>query len=275
VRASTQHRPPIDPWLLVSIGLPVETARELGDRMSWQRLPRGALIGRRGERPERWGHVHSGLVASAVSLREAWSEDSATEETARVAQLYGPGAWFGEAALVERSPRPLEYRALTPSLVGFMPAGDFHAALEAHPLFARFVLNLVSHRAACTLQWLLALKHASPAGRIVWTLAQLCESLDEGSAWSPAPALAAKVAVDIRQAELAHACDVSRRLLNGVLQALAAAGFLQLSYGRIALAPAAAWRRLGERLRSSAAFEGEQALGNFIELLAQHGQATH
>ena len=275
MRASTQHRPSIDPWLLVSIGLPVDTARELGDRMNWQRLPRGALISRRGELAQRWGHVHSGLVASAVTLRDAWSDEAEAEGTARVAHLYGRGAWFGEAALVEGSPRPLEYRALTPSLVGFMPAGDFHAALEAHPLFARFVLNLVSHRAARTLQWLLALKHASPAGRIVWTLAQLCESLDEGSAWSPAPALSARIEVDIRQGELAHVCDVSRRLLNGVLQKLAAAGFLHLSYGRIALAPAAAWRRLGERLRSSPAFEGEQPLGSFIDLLAAHGQGAH
>jgi CRP/FNR family transcriptional regulator, cyclic AMP receptor protein len=273
VRVTTQHRPSIDPWLLVSIGLPVETARELSQRMSWQRLPRGALLGRRGEPADHWGHVHSGLVASAVPLREAGGEATAPESASRVAQLYGCGAWFGEAALVEGSPRPLEYRTLAPSLLGFMPARDFRAALDAHPLFARFVLNLVSHRAARTLQWLLALKHASPAGRIVWTLAHLCESLDEGSAWSPAPALAERVAVGVGQTELAHACDVSRRLLNGVLQSLAAAGFLQVSYGRIELSPGAAWRGVAERLRSSAVFEGEQPLGAFIDLLARHGHA--
>jgi CRP-like cAMP-binding protein len=147
--------------------------------------------------------------------------------------------------------------------------------LQAHPLFARFVLNLVSHRAARTLQWLLALKHASPAGRIVSMLAQLCESLDESSAWSPAPALSERVDVDIGQSELAHCCDVSRRLLSGVLQALAATGFVQLSYGRIELAPAAAWRRLGERLRSSPGFEGNQPVGGFIELLAEGARASH
>jgi len=274
VRVPTQQRPSIDPWLLVSTGLPVDAAQEVGERMRWQHLPRGALIARRGELAEGWGHVHSGLVASAVTLRPGWHGDGGAAGAARVAQLYGRGAWFGEAPLVEGSPRPLEYRTLAPAVVGFMPAGDFHSALQAHPLFARFVLNLVSHRAARTLQGLLAFKHASAAGRIAWTLAQLCESLDEGSAWSPAPALARRVEVDLGQAELAQACDVSRRVLNGILQALATAGFLQLSYGRIVLEPAAAWRRLGERLRSSPRFEGEMPLGGFIDLLAHHGSAT-
>ena len=269
----TQHRPSIDPWLLVSIGLPVDTARELGERMSWQRLPRGALLGRRGEPPDHWGLVHSGLVGSAVALRTDWSDAAAAEGESRVAQLYGRGAWFGEAALVEAAPRPVEYRTLAPSLVGFMTAGDFRTALDQHPLFARFVLNLVSHRAARTLQWLLALKHASPAGRIVWTLAQLSESLDEGSAWSPAPALSQQIEVGVGQADLAHACDVSRRLLNGVLHALQGAGLLQVSYGRITLAPGEAWRRLGLRLRSSEVFEGELPLAAFIELLTGDGLA--
>ena len=97
---STRRRPSIDPWLLVSIGLTVETAREVGARMRWQRLPRGAVIGARGARADGWCHVERGQVTSAIPLREGWpAEQPGAAAASRVDQLYGPGAWFGEEAL--------------------------------------------------------------------------------------------------------------------------------------------------------------------------------
>lgn len=203
-------------------------------RMRWQRLPRGALIGPRGAAADSWCHVERGLVASGVALRAGWqAEEPGASATGRVNQLYGRGAWFGEAALVEGLPRPFEYRTLAPSVIGFMAVRDFRAALADCPFFVRYLLNLVSHRAARTLQLLLALKHGSPFGRIACVLAHLCESLDESSAWSPAPAQSERVEVAAGQAELAQACDVSRTLLNSVLAALAAAGFVEVAYGRL------------------------------------------
>ena len=272
---STGRRPSIDPWLLVSIGLPVETAREVGARMRWLRLPRGAVIGARGAVANSWCHVEQGLVASAVPLREGWpAEQAGAAAMSRVDQLYGRGAWFGEAALVEGLPRPFEYRTLAASVIGFMPARDFHAARTDFPFFARYLLNLVSHRAARTLHLLLALKHGSPAGRMACVLAHLCESLDESSAWSPVPAQAERVEVAAGQAELAQACDVSRTLLNGMLGALAAAGFVESAYGRLTFLRCASWRRLGERMRAGEVFDADRPLGAFIDLLAdEHAPA--
>lgn len=271
VRVSTLHRPPIDPWWLVTIGLPGDAAREIATRMQWRHLPRGALISARGAPADAWCHVHSGLVASAITLREAagppGDDVRAADDDHRISQLYGRGAWFGEAALVEGARRPLEYRCIAPSVIGFMAARDFHAALAEHPYFARYLLNLVSHRAARTLQRLLALKHASPTGRVMCMLAHLCEALDESSAWSPAPALSERFEVEASQAVLARACDVSRTRLNGVLGALAAAGFVEAAYGRLAFLRCTAWRRLGERLRGGTVFDGERPLSSFIDLL--------
>jgi CRP-like cAMP-binding protein len=205
-------------------------------------------------------------VASAVTTRDSWpAAEPIAPRPGRTGQLYGRGAWFGEAALVNAAPRPFEFRTLAPSVIGFMPAGDFRTALAEHPFFARYLLNLVSHRASRTLQQLLALKHASPVGRIVCTLAHLCESLDPSSAWSPAPAQSARVEVEAGQAELAQACDVSRAQLGGALAALAAAGLVEVSYGHLAFLRCAAWRLLGERLRSDTVFDVARSLAAFIE----------
>jgi len=279
-RKST-HATGIDPWLLVAMGMPDDRARLVAPRVRLGQFRRGALIAPRGAIPEAWCYVESGLVASAVPLIDGWpqpgdgglaaGDGAAPEPTNRVSQLYGQGAWFGEAALVDPAPAPLQYHALAPSVVGFMPGAEFHAALDGCPYFARYVFNLVSHRAGRMLQLMLAHKHGSPACRVVYTLAHLCEALDESSAWSPTPANSERVVVDCGQTELAHACDVSRALFSSILGALAAAGFAEASYGRLVFLRCAAWRGVARRVREGAVFEAGQSLGGFIDMLRSEG----
>jgi len=59
----------------------------------------------------------------------------------------GPGAPFGETALLERAPRSATVRATEPSKVMFIPGSAFYALLEQEPALAvkllrSFVLTL-------------------------------------------------------------------------------------------------------------------------------------
>ena len=59
----------------------------------------------------------------------------------------GPGAPFGETALLERATRSATVRAMQPSKAMFIPGADFYALLEQEPAMAvkllrSFVLTL-------------------------------------------------------------------------------------------------------------------------------------
>jgi putative ABC transport system ATP-binding protein len=102
-----------------------EELREVADKMSKESHPEGAVIIRQGEKGDKFYVVKSGSVAVFVD----------GETPAHWVQTLHRGDFFGEKALIDRSPRAATVKAVGPVELYALGQDDFTAAIEASPSF--------------------------------------------------------------------------------------------------------------------------------------------
>lgn len=102
------------------------------------KLAKGAIVYEQGEFPPKGFY---GLLEGRLRA----SYHHADGETLLLWTM-GPGAWVGEAALIEKVPRPLELAAATDAHLFFLPTAAFERMLETEPRHYRsFYLLTCAH----------------------------------------------------------------------------------------------------------------------------------
>ena len=142
-----------------------------------------------------------------------------------VVALLGAGDLFGERALVDGGPSPVEARALGEATVQAIHAGALEAVLRHAPATAAEVLRLVAsrlHRTSTALEQALALDVPSRVGLRLREIAKHHGTRVPGGVGLPAR---------LTQDELARMVGASRETVNRSLMGLAARGLVR-THGR-------------------------------------------
>ena len=199
-------------------GLPPEEMERLGALVRARRYRRGEVIFLEGDAGSSLCIIAIGrvrIVLSGADGREV------------VLNVYGPGDFFGEFALLDGEPRSADAIAQEPCLLYWLTRDDFLAFLESHPRAASTLLAVLSRR----------LRHTT---RVV-----------QDAAFRDVPARLARVVLDLvttrgrphgdrvlvdgrlTQSELASMVGASRETVNKALRGFERSGLLRHERGVI------------------------------------------
>jgi CRP/FNR family cyclic AMP-dependent transcriptional regulator len=126
-----------------------------------------------------------------------------------------PGGWFGEGTALKREIYRYNVQALRKSLVAGLPLETFHWLLDHSLGFNRFVM----------LQFIAAReidRFSDPDVRVARSVANL---------FHPSLFPGVREVLSITQQELAYLAGLSRQRVNQALNALSAAGLIEVAYG--------------------------------------------
>jgi len=199
-------------------GLPPPEMERLGALVRARRYRRGEVIFLEGDAGSSLCIIAIGrvrIVLSGADGREV------------VLNVYGPGDFFGEFALLDGEPRSADAIAQEPCLLYWLTRNDFLAFLESHPRAASTLLAVLSRR----------LRHTT---RVV-----------QDAAFRDVPARLARVVLDLvttrgrphgdrvlvdgrfTQSELASMVGASRETVNKALRGFERSGLLRHERGVI------------------------------------------
>jgi hypothetical protein len=133
-----------------------------------------------------------------------------------------PGGWFGEGTALKREPYRYNVQALRKSLVGGLPVNTFHQLLDESIVFNRIIMNQLNERLG---QFIVARqidRMNNPEQRVARSLAAL---------FNPTLFPGVGEVLKITQQELSYLVGLSRQRVNEALNALEAAGMIQVEYG--------------------------------------------
>lgn len=142
-----------------------------------------------------------------------------------VVGVLGPGDLFGERALLDGGPSPVEARAVLRSEILAIPVACIDAVVDRNPATATELLRLIAarlHRTSETLEEALLL---DVTARVARRLARLAR--DHGEAGEDG------VVLSLTQEELARMVGASRESVNRALASLAARGLVRTGGRRI------------------------------------------
>ncbi|MBO9513629.1 MAG: Crp/Fnr family transcriptional regulator [Variovorax sp.] len=215
--------------------LPPEARDWVAPRFVERFVPRGQLVGGRGEIPSCWFGLVDGVLKSSVLAADG-----------RVSNLGGilPGAWFGEGGLLRARPRHGDYVALRDSRVAELPLDDFSHLLQSQPAFKDFVLMQVTERLHYFMDQLGEARLLRAPAQVAYTLCGLAHPLNNPLGLRHLP---------ISQDELAAIAGVSRQRCNQALAHMRAAGWLQTGYGGLTLLDLGAIATMARDARGAAA----------------------
>jgi CRP/FNR family transcriptional regulator, cyclic AMP receptor protein len=142
-----------------------------------------------------------------------------------VVGVLGPGDIFGERALLDGGPSPVEARALQGSNVLSIPVAAIDAVVDRNPGTATELLRLIAARLHRTSEALEETMLLDVGARVARRLARFA-----GDHGEPGPA---GVTVSITQEELARMVGASRESVNRALASFSARGLLRTGGGRI------------------------------------------
>ncbi len=195
-----------------------------------------------GTKLQPWSHVLSGLVcASAPGKGGSFIP----------VNVYGPGSWFGEAAILNQQLSTLEYICLTPARVLNMPFAEVLDAFEQEPSFARYIARMVNWRDQQHAEMLTLLRIGSPSQRVVVGLALLSEALLSNASHLLGNELDDYLEIPLKHSLLASLCGVSRGVFSACVKQLAQAGWLRVSYATLDLLHIKSWSRFSNAHRQS------------------------
>lgn len=138
----------------------------------------------------------------------------------------GPGAWFGEAALIDDAPRPFEIRAATNADLFFLPAAAFHRLLEVEPRYYRNFTLLTCANLRANFRGMIAgrLDAKTRAARAFMRLIRAHgRTVEDG----------VMLDLHLSQSEIASLVGVSRQYMNELLAQWQKEGFIEASGGII------------------------------------------
>ena len=184
----------------------------------------GDLVCRIGRPPTYWFGVVAGLLKM--------SNDNA-DGTSMTYSGLPPGGWFGEGTVLKREPYRYNVQALRHSVVGGLPADDFHWLLDHSIGFNRFVMNQLNERLAQFIAARETDRLNDPDVRVARNLAAL---------FNPVLFPGVGELLRITQQELAYLIGLSRQRVNEALRTLQAQGAIRVEYGGLRVMDLAALR---------------------------------
>ncbi len=151
----------------------------------------------------------------------------------RLANISGPGTWFGMGPVLTGNPRTLEFRALSDCQLLMVPGPVVEQLSNARPEYARAIgaLAMIGSDFAARVAGELLIP--SSARRIAAILLRI-------AAPDSAEARVGREGIVVTQSQLAEMANVSRNVANGVLCRLRDAGWIETSYGRVSVRDQAA-----------------------------------
>lgn len=185
----------------------------------------GATLLRRGESPNHWHGVISGLLK--------WSTSTDDGHSITFGGL-SPGSWFGEGTLWRGLPRPADVIAMQPSVVAVMPGATFHWLCETQMVFAHFLIQQLTERMYWFMEGWAADRLLGAEGQVTRALAGLFHPW----LYPHGPRHLA-----VSQEEIASLAGVSRPRCNRALKQLEELGLVKLEYGGLTVLDLEALRR--------------------------------
>lgn len=246
--------------LLKSLGISESRVRRVLPSIKVESLEPGHTICHKGARPEVWMHVVSGLVSAGIP-----DKDGAVTPI----NIFGPGTWFGEVAILNSQGLLLECVCLTPVRILTMPLGQTVEAFEHEPEFSRHIARLVAWRAQQQAEMLTLMRQSSPQLRVVMGLALFAEALHNGSSHFPTNDLDDFQAISLKQSVLAAMCGVSRGIFSECVQQLALAGWIRLNYATLDLSRVQVWRNFSNNHRNNRHNNHKPSMPEILSLLAE------
>ena len=218
----------------------------------------GALIWARGHSVQAWNCVMTGYVAAGVPVQRGGRMPL---------QLFGPGAWFGEQALLAGQPSDLDYICLTPVEVIGMSQACLQEALRAAPGFSNALLQLMAWRARQHTAMLAVMRTGCISLRLFSGLAQFAQA--QSLQATERVSYCDVVEISIGQDQIAALCGISRTLFSAGLQHLVKAGWVKVRYGAMQLQSAQAWRIFAQRQRDSPGLNSRPSMAELLSALAR------
>ncbi|MDI1243974.1 MAG: Crp/Fnr family transcriptional regulator [Rhodoferax sp.] len=228
--------------LLKGVGLSEQRVLSVLPKIKVDSLNAGQIICHKGSQPEAWHHIVSGLVGAGIPQENG---------VITPINIFGPGTWFGEVAILNHRPLMVDCVCLTPVRILKMPLEQAVDAFENDADFSRHVARLIAWRTQQQSEMLILMRLGSPQLRVVLGLALFAEALHSSNSHLPTNELDDSLDIPVKQSALAAMCGVSRGIFSECVQHLAAAGWVRLSYATLALSKILVWHNFSRRHRQN------------------------
>lgn len=133
------------------------------------------------------------------------------------------GEWFGEGPLILKIPRMLEYRALEPSSVMYVPLACLNRMATAQGESGQQLMTLVAYNSGVVTRAMADLLIRRADQRLAAVLLRVSGALPEGGH-------ARQAECAISQSEIAEMANVSRHTANAVLQKFQKENWVEIGY---------------------------------------------
>jgi len=195
--------------------LTADETRDILRRAVVRRLAAGQVVFRRGDSGDGLYGVQSGRVV--VSVESAEGKEL-------ILNMFGPGEFFGEIALLDGKGRTASAEAREESKLLFLGRSEFLAFLQQRHEAAARIIAFLCERLRRTTNLVEDSAFLSASTR----LAKQLVALDTCSAEAMAPR-----GIHISQQELAHMIGVTREIVSRLLATWRDAGIVELGRGRL------------------------------------------
>lgn len=246
--------------LLKGIGLSEQRVIRVLPSIKVQSLNADQILCRKGSQPEAWTHIVAGLVSAGIPDNNG---------VITPINIFGPGTWFGEIAILNRQALMLECICLTPVRILTMPLAQAVDAFEGEAEFSRYIARLVAWRTQQHAEMLTLMRLSSPQLRVVMGLALFAEALHNSNSHLPTNGLNDNLEIPLKQSLLAALCGVSRGVFSECMQQLSAAGWVRLNYATLALSSIVVWRRFSNQYRQSRINAVKPSMQEILSLMAE------
>lgn len=195
-----------------------------------QKLPRGHRLFSRGETPNGLYVVVDGAVritANNIAGKEA------------ILTMAEPPTWFGAVSALDCLPHTHTAVVNVNSTLLNIPQGSFQAILKKEPVLYKEVGLLLAYQLRLAFIAVEEQAHDSVTARLARRLILISNSYGQ---WTDRR----RIAVSLKQEELAFMLATSRQTINHLLKDMEAQGLIRLTYGEISIIDLPRLRLLGQ-----------------------------
>lgn len=195
-------------------GLPKEDLQALASRLGRRSFARGMILFHRDSLGQMLYLIESGKVRIFI-LSDAGQE--------MTLDVHGPGECFGEVSLLDGRPRPAGAVALEQTVTYLLQRDDFFGCLQAHPILAHRIIDLVVERYRQLTLHAETLAFLDVPGRLAVVLLELAERHGVRCADQ-----SVEIVLHLTQAELATWVGATREMVNRALSAFRERGCIRI-----------------------------------------------